>query len=80
VNPPLRKIQVKVPESCLGQALGELSRIGGTITGLSGPLPIHTIFAEVPSDEVLAFEVWLADVSRGEGRVYGVESANDEDG
>ena len=41
---------------------------------------MHTIRAEVPTDEVAAFEVWLADESKGEGVVFGDEAANEEDG
>jgi len=75
-----RIIRVRVPEPCLGRTIGELMRIGGTLLGHASTPPMHTIRAEVPTDEVAAFEVWLADESKGEGVVFGDEAANEEDG
>ena len=59
--------------------MSELMRLGATLRGLAETLPLHTLYAEVPSEEVLAFEVWLADASKGQGKVFNSESANDED-
>jgi hypothetical protein len=40
---------------------------------------MKTIMAEVPADEISAFEVWLADASAGQGLIFGADAANNED-
>jgi hypothetical protein len=75
----LRKIQIKLPPFCVRDTMSELMRLGATLKGLAETLPLNTLYVEVPSEEVLAFEVWLADASKGQGKVFNGVSANDED-
>jgi hypothetical protein len=76
---PLGKYQVRSPQHCLGHVLGELSRIGSWLDGLSDLAPVQTVYVRIPLDVVPEFERWLSEVSRGEGSIVGDDSANDED-
>lgn len=73
-----QKLQVKVPQACVGAAVGELSRIGSVVRGLAQTEPLHTIYVDMPLPEVLAFELWLDDNSNGQGRLdQDPDAAND---
>jgi len=48
-----------------------LTRARGSIQGLVDNAPLLTVYAEVPAEEVLAVEVWLANASKGQGKVIG---------
>jgi hypothetical protein len=74
-----RIIQVRVPEYCVGVTFGELIRIGAALLSHAGTPQMHTVRVKMPADEVAAFEVWLADATKGEGAVFGDEAANEED-
>ena len=74
-----RDVWIKVPESNVGPTIAELCRIGSTIKGLSDAEPLHTIYAEMPSDEISAFQVWLADTCPGVGFLLRNQPSNDED-
>jgi translation elongation factor EF-G len=73
-----QKLQVRVPQACVGAAVGELSRIGSVVRGLAQTEPLHTIYVDMPLPEVLAFELWLDDNSNGQGRLdQDPDAAND---
>jgi translation elongation factor EF-G len=73
-----QKLQVRVPQACVGAVIGKLSRIGSHVRGLTQAEPLSTIFVEMPLPEVLEFELWLDANSQGQGRLDIDESANDE--
>lgn len=73
-----QKLQVRVPQACVGAVIGKLSRIGSHVRGLAQAEPLSTIFVEMPLPEVLEFELWLDENSQGQGRLDIDESANDE--
>jgi hypothetical protein len=75
----LRKIQVTLPPFCVRDTMSELMRLGAILKGLAETLPLNTLYVEVPSAEISAFEAWLADASKGQGKVFNGVSANDED-
>jgi translation elongation factor EF-G len=72
-----QKLQVRVPQACVGAVIGKLSSIGSHVRGLEATEPLQTIYAEIPLPEVLEFELWLDQNSEGEGRLDLDESAND---
>ena len=73
-----RKLQVRVPQECVGAAIGQLSRIGSNVRGLAQTEPLRTIYVDMPLPEVLAFELWLDDNSNGQGRLdEDPDAAND---
>jgi translation elongation factor EF-G len=72
-----QKLQVRVPQACVGAVIGKLSRIGSHVRGLAQTEPLQTIYAEKPLPEVLEFELWLDQNSEGQGRLDLDESAND---
>ena len=72
-----QKLQVRVPQSCVGAVVGKLSRIGSNVRGLEQTGPLHTIYVDMPLPEVLEFELWLDQNSEGQGRLEVDESAND---
>jgi len=73
-----QKLQVRVPQACVGAAIGKLSRIGCLVRGLAQTEPLQTIYVDMPLPEVLAFELWLDENSEGEGRLEVDEPANDD--
>jgi translation elongation factor EF-G len=73
-----QKLQVRVPQACVGAVIGKLSRIGSHVRALTQAEPLSTIFVEMPLPEVLEFELWLDQNSEGQGRLDIDESANDE--
>jgi len=75
----LRKLRIKVPESFLRELMSELSRIRCLVQGIEHTTSLHTIYLEVPTEEVLAFEAWLTNASKGEGKVVGNDPVNDQD-
>jgi translation elongation factor EF-G len=72
-----QKMQVRVPQACVGAVIGKLSRIGSNVRSLDPTEPLHTIYADLPLPEVLDFELWLDQNSDGQGRLDADESAND---
>ena len=72
-----QKLQVRVPQSCVGAVVGKLSRIGSNVRGLEQTGPLHTIYVDMPLPEVLDFELWLDQNSEGQGRLEVDESASD---
>jgi len=72
-----QKLQVRVPQSCVGAVVGKLSRIGSNVRGLEQSEPLHTIYVDMPLPEVLDFELWLDQNSEGQGRLEVDDSAND---
>ena len=73
-----QKMQVRVPQACVGAVVGMLSRIGSHVRGLAQAEPLSTIYVDLPLPEVLDFELWLDQNSLGQGRLDVDESANDE--
>ena len=73
-----QKLQVRVPQACVGAVIGKLSRIGSHVRSLTQAEPLSTILVEMPLPEVLEFELWLDENSDGQGRLDIDESANDE--
>ena len=74
-----QKLQVRVPQACVGAVIGKLSRIGSHVRSLTQAEPLSTIFVEMPLPEVLEFELGLDQNSLGQGRLDIDESANDEE-
>ena len=72
-----QKLQVRVPQSCVGAVIGKLSRIGSNVRGLEQTEPLRTIYVDMPLPEVLDFELWLDQNSEGQGRLEVDDSAND---
>ena len=62
--------QVLTPEFCLGDVIGEVSRIGGQLYGLSKCQTEFLVSASVPQPNIAAFEKWLTSASRGEGKIF----------
>jgi translation elongation factor EF-G len=77
-----QKLQVRVPQACVGAVIGKLNRIGSNVRSLTQAEPLSTIYVEMPLPEVLEFELWLDQNSQGQGRleVDDSGSANDEQG
>jgi translation elongation factor EF-G len=65
----LRNLHIEVPQSFTASLMVELSRIGALVQGMANTSSMQTIRTEVPSEEVRAFELWLASASKGQGRV-----------
>jgi translation elongation factor EF-G len=64
-----QKLQVRVPQSCVGAVVGKLSSIGSNVRGLEQTEPLRTIYVDLPLPEVLDFELWLDQNSEGQGRL-----------
>ena len=64
-----QKLQVRVPQACVGAVIGKLGRIGSNVRGLEQTEPLQTIYVDMPLPEVLEFELWLDENSQGQGRV-----------
>jgi translation elongation factor EF-G len=73
-----QKLQVRVPQACVGAVIGKLSSIGSNVRSLAQTEPLHTIYVDMPLPEVLDFELWLDQNSQGQGRLDVDESANDD--
>ena len=73
-----QKLQIRVPQACVGAVIGKLNRIGSNVRSLAQTEPLQTIYVDVPLPEVLELELWLDQNSDGQGRLDIDESANDE--
>ncbi len=67
------------PHTFHSELMMQLSAIGAFIQGLTDASPLLMIYAAVPAQEVPAFEAWLTNASKGEGKVIGNEPTNGED-
>ena len=73
-----QKLQVRVPQACVGTVIGRLNSIGSNVKSLDPVEPLATIYVDMPLPEVMEFELWLDQNSEGQGRLDIDESANDE--
>ena len=64
-----QKLQVRVPQACVGTVVGQLGRIGSNVLSLETEEPLSTIRVEMPLPEVMEFELWLDQNSQGQGRL-----------
>ena len=64
-----QKLQVRVPQDCVGAVVGHLGRIGSNVRSLDPDEPLTTIYVEMPLPEVMEFELWLDQNSQGQGRL-----------
>ena len=64
-----QKLQVRVPQACVGTVIGKLGRIGSHVVSLDPEEPLTTICGEMPLPEVMEFELWLDQNSDGQGRL-----------
>jgi hypothetical protein len=75
MDQPFAKYQITAPLLCVGNVIGELSRIGSLVDDVSHDSLKCTVHARVPLRAIRQFEKWLAGITMGEGQVAGGEPA-----
>lgn len=69
---PISLVQLRVPSSCQGDVLGDLSARRGRVVGSDGDNGTQTIVAEVPAAELSRYAMELRAITAGRG-TYTVE-------
>ncbi len=64
---PIYKIQVKVPEDCMGDVMGDVSQRRGKVSGMDTDGPFQIINAEVPLANLHDYSTALKSMSSGRG-------------
>ena len=66
----IAQIHVSIPNSLAGEVLGELNRLGGTVTSIQQEAESRTRIDEsMPAANVATFKAWLMHFSGGQGHV-----------
>ena len=64
---PICKIEVKVPEECMGDVMGDISSRRGKILGMDSVGNLQIIKAEVPQAELYHYSITLRSMTGGRG-------------
>ncbi|MCI0515032.1 elongation factor G [candidate division KSB1 bacterium] len=64
---PIYDVEVKVPEECMGDVMGDLSSRRGKISGMDSEGPFQIIKAKVPLAELYKYSTSLRSLTQGRG-------------
>ena len=63
----LRKLVLRVPETSIGVALGELNHRGGWIDAMKNEAGMYTVEARAPVEQIESYKDWLRENTNGKG-------------
>ena len=64
----LQKYILMIPESNLGEVVGELNHRGAYLDRMGDAEEVFTVEARAPENRMVDFESWLLDVTNGQGK------------
>ena len=64
---PIYKVEIKVPDECLGDVMGDISGRRGRIQGMEGKGSNQVIIAQVPQMELYRYSTTLRSITGGRG-------------
>jgi elongation factor G len=64
---PIHKVEIRIPEDCMGKVVGDLSSRRGKILGMDVEGQFQVIRAEVPAKELYRYSSTLRSLTGGRG-------------